>query len=76
MNIEETYKQEEQRRKSYYEEKGEILYYVSQACCNCNRARVELYNNDNLICEKCGTDQKTKETYKNEYGSWNEFDNL
>ena len=76
MNLEETYKEQEEIRKSYEIEKGELLGYIGHPCCNCKRIRVEIYDNGNLICEKCGTDQKTKQIYENEFGSWNEFDNI
>ena len=76
MNLEEAYKEQEEVRKSYENEKGELLGYIGHPCCNCQRIRVEIYDNGNLICEKCGTDQKTKKLYENEFGSWNEFDNI
>lgn len=76
LSIEKGYKQEEQIRKCYENEKGKLLGYINNPCCNCKRVRVEIYDNGNLICEKCGTDQKTQRLYENEYGSWNEFDDI
>lgn len=76
MNLEEVYKEQEEIRKYYETEKGDLVGYVRPSCCKCGRVRVEMYDNGNLICEKCGTDQKTKKLYENEFGSWNEFDNI
>ena len=76
MSIEKRLRQKGEIRKSYEIEKGELLGYIGHPCCNCKRLRVEKYDNGNLICEKCGTDQKTKQIYENEFGSWNEFDNI
>lgn len=76
MNLEEVYKEQEEIRKSYETKKGELVGYVRPSCCKCGRVRVEMYDNGNLICERCGTDQKTKKLYENEFGSWNEFDNI
>lgn len=66
---------EEMRRCEYERLKGKLIGYISEPCCNCGRLRVELYDDGNKICEKCGTDQDTKEVYENVYGTWNEFDN-
>lgn len=76
MNIDKTYKLQEWARQCYQEEKGKLIGYDSEPCCNCGRVRVEEYDNGPLICEKCGTDQETGELYENIYGSWNEFDDI
>ena len=60
---------------------GTGVYTKGQTIMCCGEYSVEdylmkIYDNGNLICEKCGTDQKTKQIYENEFGSWNEFDNI
>lgn len=62
--------------KSYEDIKGKLKGYIDKECCRCGRLRVEEFSSGTLICEKCGTGQKTKEMYENEYGSWNDYDNF
>jgi len=66
---------EEWPKQCYEDIKGKLIGYTDKECCNCGRLRVEEFDSGVLICEKCGTDQKTKETYENQYGSWNDYDN-
>ena len=44
-----------------YETKGELIGYTGEHCANCNRVRVELWENGDKICEKCNMNQDTKE---------------
>lgn len=48
----------------------DFITYIGKDCCECGRYRVQKFTSGALICEKCGTDQKTKETYKNEFGNY------
>lgn len=73
-NVEDWHKEEEEKYNNYIKVRGNYLGYIGEPCCNCGRCRVEKYDNGNLICEKCGTDQKTKETYSNEFGSYMDYD--
>ena len=68
------WEQEEQRRNKYFKTLGNYLGYDSKKCISCGRFRVNIFDNGNRVCEKCGTDQKTGEYYYNKYGSWLEFD--
>lgn len=42
----------------------EPIKYTGEPCENCQRHRVELYDNGEMICEKCGWNKTTKE-YEN-----------
>lgn len=37
------------------------IKYTGEACEKCKRVRVEIYNNGDSICEKCGWNTTTKE---------------
>lgn len=43
------------------------IKYVSEQCNKCGRVRVELYDNDHLICEKCNWNHTTKDYQYNEF---------
>lgn len=73
MKIENIWKEEEERRNNFFKILGENVKYVSDPCIRCGRCRVELWSSGKKICEKCGTDQDTKEGYMNEYGSYIEY---
>lgn len=45
----------------YKEEEIYPIKYASVDCPNCNRRRVEEYNNGELICEKCNWNVTKKE---------------
>lgn len=38
-------------------DKGKLIGYTGEECKNCGRVRVELFENGDKICEKCGWDQ-------------------
>jgi len=73
MNMENIWKEEEERRNNFFKILGENIKYISESCISCGRHRVELWSCGKKICEKCGTDQDTKQTYTNEYGSYIEY---
>lgn len=72
--FEEISNDEYQKQDNYYKEKGFLLGYTGKECINCGRNRVEKYSTGVEICEKCGTDQKTKLIYENKYGSYIEYE--
>ena len=77
MKAEEIYAEEMERWKHYQDVKGDYVGYDSKECIECGRSRVDVFNNNGKltkICEKCGTDQSTGESYYNEYGTWFEHD--
>lgn len=65
---------EQERENNYFKKLGNYVKYDSEECINCGRARVNIFDNGNKVCEKCGFDQKTGKSYCNEYGTWFEFD--
>jgi len=44
------------------DDKGELIGYTEDACNNCGRMRVELYENGDRVCERCNWNQN-----KNKY---------
>ena len=73
INSENMWKDEEERRNNFFKTLGEYKGYYGEKCIECGRYRVQVFSNGNLVCEKCGTDQKTKQTYRNEYGDYMEY---
>lgn len=47
-------------------DRGKWLGYSNVPCSNCNRVRVELWENGDRICEKCCWNQG-KQEYDNDY---------
>lgn len=43
--------------------RGKCLGYTGEECTQCKRARVELYENGDKVCEKCNWHEITK-TYE------------
>lgn len=72
--FEEIWNDEYKKQDNYYKAKGFLLGYTGKECINCGRNRVEKYSTGVEICEKCGTDQKTKLMYENKYGSYIEYE--
>ena len=67
--IDDFWKEEKEKHDNYFKLKGKCLGYIQKPCISCGRIRVEKYDNGNLICEKCGVDQKTGLIYENKYGN-------
>jgi uncharacterized OB-fold protein len=42
-------------------DRGKLIGYISEECKSCGRVRVELWENGDKICEKCGWNQDTEE---------------
>lgn len=64
------YEQEEKQRNNFFKILGENIKYLDKDCINCGRHRVELWTSGKEICDKCGFEQKEKEFYENEYGTY------
>ncbi len=43
--------------------------YIRKECVHCSRYRVERYKSGIEVCEKCGTDQSTREYVNDKYYS-------
>lgn len=50
-------------------DRGNLIGYTGDKCINCGRARVDLWENGDKICEKCNMNQETKE-YEGDYRSY------
>lgn len=42
-------------------DRGKLIGYIPKQCDFCERLRVELWENGDRICEKCGYNQDTDE---------------
>ena len=73
-SFEKMWDDELKRQDNYYKTRGDYLGYAGKECINCRRNRVKRYSTGVEICEKCGTDQKTKLIYENQYGSYLEYE--
>ena len=72
-SMEQSYKEELEKYDNFYKELGEDLGYIDKDCVECGRHRVIKYSSGVEVCEKCNTDQLTKETYKNQYGYYGQY---
>lgn len=72
-NYYKTQEEEMKRFENFRKVLGEYLGYIDKPCCNCGRYRVQKFSSGALVCEKCCVDQKTKEGYRNEYGTYLEI---
>jgi len=52
----------------HFESLPKPIRYIGDECVKCGRVRVELYDNEHLICEKCNWNYTT-----NEYSTHREF---
>lgn len=39
----------------------EVVRYIEGSCISCGRGRIEEYTNGDIICEKCGMNQLTRQ---------------
>ncbi len=53
------YQEQSDESERFWNRVGKCLGYIGKGCTQCGRARVEKYENGELICEKCGWNETT-----------------
>ena len=53
---------EEIEEKEFFDKIGSEVGYTGEECTCCGRSRIIKYSNGYKFCEKCGTNQETRET--------------